>query len=220
MTKIRDWGQYIGKKFRSLIVLEVIKSIPNGKFKATGFKCKCDCGNEAVVIASMVVIGRIRSCGCMLNKRSPFRKAKHGYAHTLIYKLFGGMKLRCYGKHRESYKHYGGRGIIICEEWLNCFVSFYNWAVENGWQKGLEIDRINNDGNYEPSNCRFVTTKENSNNRRTTRVLNLNGVKLSLVDWSNKLGIHPDTLRGRLRRGWDIKKTLTIPTNKNYARIK
>lgn len=98
----------------------------------------------------------------------------------------------------------------MCDEWKDDFMSFYNWAVNNGYKEGLQIDRIDNDGNYEPSNCRYVTAKENCNNRRNNRYVTINNTTHTLIEWCEILGFNYSTIKSRLRRGWDIKKSLEI----------
>ena len=149
------------KVFDGVSKLTLIKDLglriygTQGKMRRLGLYL-CDCGNEKDIVMSDVNRGHTRSCGCLHLEKKP----KHGLRHTSIYKVWCGINTRCYNKNVEQYKDYGGRGILICDEWKNPLV-FCNWAIENGYKKGLEIDRINNDGNYEPSNCQFITHKEN-----------------------------------------------------------
>jgi DNA-binding XRE family transcriptional regulator len=120
--------------------------------------------------------------------------------------IFRGMKQRCYNEKAESYKHYGGRGIKICDEWLENPELFYEWAIENGYNDGLTIDRIDNDGNYEPSNCRWATMKEQANNTRRNVVITYNGISHKITDWSKITGIDEKTLRQRYNSGYTEKE--------------
>ena len=111
-----------------------------------------------------------------------------------------------------EYKHYGARGIVVCDEWKNNFEPFYDWAMTNGYEENLTIDRIDTNGNYEPSNCRWATMKEQSNNRRNNRTLTYNGQCKNVTQWAEEKGINPRTLSTRLGRGWSIERALETPT--------
>lgn len=124
---------------------------------------------------------------------------RHGLCKTRLYRIFGNIKQRCYYKNNKDYKNYGGRGIIVCDEWLKDFKKFYDWAINNGYQDGLTIDRINNDGNYEPSNCRWITKKAQSRNNRNNRIITYKGETHCLIEWSEILKIPYPTLRSRIQ---------------------
>lgn len=128
------------------------------KNKHTYWLCKCECGNEKYIRKNELVRGKIRSCGC--------NHYTHITENRKLIKVLVGMKQRCYNPNVPYYKNYGGRGIKICEEWLNDSKKFYEWAENNGYKEGLTIDRINVDGDYEPTNCRWATYKEQNNNKR------------------------------------------------------
>lgn len=134
---------------------------------------------------------------------------KHNKCYTSLYRIFGGMKTRCYDVNSIPYKNYGQRGIIICTEWLNDFMTFYNWAVEHGYKKGLEIERINNDGNYDPGNCAWITAAAQTLNRRTNRYLEYNGERLTISQWSKRLGLDRHGVSVRMRHGWTLERALT-----------
>ena len=144
----------VGKKFNQLTVLEEI-----GKDKQ-GIKwlCQCECGNTTVVHTKHLKSGNIKSCGCL--------SYKHHQYGTRLYQTWTDMKRRCYIPSNKSYKYYGKLGVTVCPEWKEDFESFYKWAIENGYKDYLTIDRINPYGNYEPSNCRWATMKEQSTNKR------------------------------------------------------
>ena len=156
-----------GKKYGDWIVL---RRAPVEKHKSAKWICKCKCGNERIVRGSDLRLGKSKNCGCVNKAR--FKKIifKHGLDGTRINRIYWGMKARCYNKNYHKYPNYGARGIKICDEWKNDFMAFYNWAINNGYADNLSIDRINNDGNYEPSNCRWATAKQQANNTRKTKI--------------------------------------------------
>ena len=160
--------------------------------------CRCDCGNEKIYPSGKLVSGRATNCGCMTKTIKSKKAAKHGITagkrpRTLT--VWEGMKARCYNPKSISYKSYGSRGIKICDEWLgkNGFENFHNWAIENGYSDDLEIDRIDNDGNYCPENCRWVSMQYNRSHRRITRYITANGITLNVSEWTKCLGISKST---------------------------
>lgn len=148
-----------GQRFNHLIVIQYV-----GK---SHWLCKCDCGKETVVFTGHLKDGHTTSCGCHLNHIRANRQChfKHGLRNHRIYRIWIGMKKRCYDRSDPKYYRYGGRGITICDDWLNNPKVFYDWAMRNGYKDDLTIDRINNDGNYEPNNCRWTTNLIQSHNR-------------------------------------------------------
>lgn len=134
------------------------------------WKCLCDCGKVIILPTGSLSTGNTKSCGCLKRDLAGKHTIKHGLKHHPLYKLWKTIKQRCYNPNNKQYRYWGGRGIIVWEGWKNNPEAFVYWALRNGWSKGLQIDRINNNGNYEPSNCRFVTNTENSRNRRRPQV--------------------------------------------------
>jgi hypothetical protein len=136
--------------------------------------CLCDCGGSSVVKSSALRSGKSKSCGCLhaklLAELNSSLKVTHGGYGSRLYRIWRGMHSRCYQKTHNRFKNYGARGITICDEWLNDFGAFRDWALISGYQDDLSIDRIDNDGNYEPSNCRWATAKDQANNRRQREV--------------------------------------------------
>lgn len=171
--------------------------------------CKCDCGSEAIVRGNDLRRGATHSCGCIHREQLTERNTTHGLCGQRLYNIWGCMVQRCYNERTPCYNLYGGRGIKICDEWRLDFKSFYDWAMANGYKDDLTIDRIDNDKGYFPNNCRWITAKEQGNNRSTNRYLEFNGEKRTLSEWGEILGIDSETLSSRLRRGWSIEKTLT-----------
>lgn len=128
---------------------------------------KCNCGNVKEYQLWRLKTGHTKSCGCLKNEASNY---KHGLSSHPLYWKLDSIIARCYNPNNPAFKNYGKRGILVCDEWRESHENFHNWAIRNGWADGLEIDRINNDGNYEPSNCRFVLKIENNRNKRTNKL--------------------------------------------------
>jgi hypothetical protein len=135
--------------------------------------------------------------------------ATHGKTRTPIYNTWRGMVGRCNNPSDIYYHNYGGRGIAVCNEWQDAS-TFIAWALANGWEEGLQIDRIDNDGNYEPGNCRFVTRSENCRNMRSNRLLTFRGATKPISVWAEQLSIPEGTIRSRTRRGWTPEQALTL----------
>lgn len=142
-------------------------------------------------------------------------KVKHGKCGTSIYRRYNHMKDRCYNKNNKDYKDYGGRGITICKEWLDDFMTFYDWSTSNGYNDTLTIDRIDVNGNYEPNNCRWVDMKQQSRNRRSNRLFTINGETRCLMEWCEILGLKYKTVATRIYTNkWTVEKALFTPTEK------
>lgn len=134
-----------------------------------------------------------------------------------LYDAWRNMKRRCYLKTAPYYKNYGGRGIRVCDEWKNDYKSFLEWSLSNGWSKGMQLDRIDNNGNYEPLNCRWITQQRNLLNKRTNTKITYNGRSQTVTEWANELGIHVNTLRKRIAK-WGIESAFSTPIDKRYSR--
>lgn len=151
-----------GKRFGRLVVLSMDRAEKkNGRF----WLCRCDCGNLTVVRETDLRRGNTKSCGCLRKERLQI----HGDRYTRLYNIWKGMKKRCGYQKAVNYKNYGGRGIKVCSAWEKSFSAFREWALQNGYQDDLTIDRVDNNGNYEPGNCRWVTMKEQNHNKRSKK---------------------------------------------------
>ena len=178
--------------------------------------CKCDCGNTCEVLSSPLKSGRTKSCGCLIHESS---NSTHNLSGTRLYRIWQAMKNRCFNSKCPYYKHYGGRGIAVCEEWKNNFEMFYEWAMANGYKEDLTIDRINNDGGYEPNNCRWATRKQQQLNRRNIKFLSFNGKTLTQKEWGLELGGGVSLVENRLLSGWSLEEALSTPVRKgSYKR--
>ena len=153
--------------------------------------CKCDCGNEVEMQGRFLRKGLVVSCGCYHNEKAEFINKKHGKSRTRIYSILCAMKSRCYSESDGKYSEYGGRGIRICPEWMgeHGFENFIKWAEENGYKTNLTIERIDVDGNYEPSNCRWATSKEQMQNTRRSRYVKYDGEIYSISELADKLNL-------------------------------
>nr|DAU26384.1 MAG TPA: PVL ORF-50-like family [Caudoviricetes sp.] len=130
------------------------------------------------------------------------------------------MKTRCYNEKCPDFKNYGGRGITVCDEWRNDFKAFYDWSISHGWKKDLYIDRIDNDGNYDPSNCRWTTMTVQANNTRRIHAITYNGKTQSMMDWCRELDLDYYTVRSRIYNyNWSIERAFTTKTRKEYHEI-
>lgn len=208
MDKIND---IIGKRFERLVV----KSFHHANGYIKYYVCQCDCGNEKVIARNNLLAGYTKSCGCLQKERAAQAHKLPEHYHQLHHVLQG-MKNRCYNKENNRYHRYGERGITVCDEWLNNPDTFCEWAIANGYKKGLSIDRINNDGNYEPNNCRWVTPKEQNTNQSTNINITYNGITQTLSQWACQLGIKKTTLHNRIKYyGWSVEDALTKPV-RNY----
>lgn len=206
-TKI-NWESFVNKKFGSLTVIEDAGL----KNRTRMLMAVCDCGNVGTYNIYDIYHNRTTSCGCFRRNMVSEKNLVHGLSKTPLYRVWNGMVDRCYNENHIGFKNYGGRGIKLCDEWRSDFSSFYNWAIQNGYNKGLQIDRINNDLGYSPTNCRFITQLENSNNRRITKFLTFNGQTRCVSQWSEITGISPKKIRCRIGRlNWSAEKALTTP---------
>lgn len=200
------------KKFKYLTVIS-LNHKEYGKHGNTYYwKCRCVCGKYIIVSRSSLARGR-KSCGCM-SKISHYGSdyhggvKTHGLSKSRIYKIYYKMRERCYS---DSDNKYAKDGIIVCQEWLNDFMNFYDWATRHGYKNNLTLDRINNSGNYEPDNCRWATIMTQANNKSNNIIITFNGMTMTLPEWARYLNVSYCTLANRYKRGWSIERMLTEP---------
>lgn len=205
----------IGKKYGRLTVLKEVDSYirPSGQ-KEKRFQCLCDCGNIVNIRKYPLTSGLTKSCGCIQKEVASKINTKHGKSYTHLNNAYRTIKSRCYNVNNRDYKDYGGRGIKMCDEWRNDFMAFYNWAIENGYDenktiKEQSIDRIDVNGNYEPSNCRYVNIYVQARNKRRTKKYEYNGQMLDLKTISELKGVKYNTLWQRINKyGYTFEKAL------------
>lgn len=200
-----------GEKYGKLTAL-----FPTDKRTKSGgviWTFKCDCGKIKDIPANSVRMGLVKSCGCLA--------APHRGTGTRLFTIWVDMRQRCNNSNIPNFNDYGGRGISVCSEWDKSFIAFRNWAKQNGYSKNLSIDRINVNGNYEPSNCRWATSFQQAMNTRKTRIITIGRESKPLKYWCQAYKIPEETIYRRVRKyGWSFEKALITPRlrNRNYSR--
>lgn len=208
-----------GQKFERLKVIECAGKDKHGKLL---WKCECKCGNTKIILGNSLRAGKTKSCGCLnkecgkklARKYNGERKYKNNNCHSRLYNIWHGMKQRCKNTNNGAYKDYGGRGIEICVEWDISFETFEKWAIDNGYNDDLTLDRKDNSKGYSPENCRWVTRKRQSNNTRNNHMLQYKGEEKTLTEWAEIVGINADVIKHRIYSNWPIEKALETPVKK------
>lgn len=192
-------GRFIdmtGMRYNRLQVLSIAGKDPGGRYL---WLCRCDCGKEVIVEGNNLRSGHSKSCRCLSTEQIVEFNISHGMSKTPTHICWLSMINRCYNPNNTGYKNYGGRGIKVCDRWLESFENFFEDMGER--PNGLTIERINNGGDYSPENCKWATRKEQSNNSRHNRVITLNGKTQNLQQWREELKIPKGTLQSRITRG-------------------
>ncbi|WP_303984632.1 hypothetical protein [Niallia circulans] len=200
-----------GERFGRLIAVEQKLRNKKGMLLWT---CQCDCGNKTNKLAVELNNGNTRSCGCLRDELKIKNATKHNMVNTRIYNIWTTMKQRCYNKNNQKYKNYGGRGITVCDEWLdkaNGVLNFYNWSKRNGYNDKYTLDRINVNGNYEPNNCRWVDMVTQQNNRRNNTLITINNITKTSAEWEKEYNLRSGLVGERYRRGWTGEELLKNP---------
>lgn len=214
MKSIKNVKNLTGQKFGRLTVIGLHPT----ESRKTFWVCQCDCGNMKIVRSDSLQCGAIKSCGCLkseqdkknLNrlgyiggphrKPSERRRSENKVVGTRLYEIWQGMKGRCYDQHDARYGRYGGRGIKVCEIWRTNFLAFHDWAISSGYQDDLTIERIDNDGDYCPDNCRWATIKEQCNNRSTNINIKIGNATKTLMQWCEVFELDYKKIYARYRR--------------------
>lgn len=204
MTRRIENGDRFGK-------LTVIGVDHKGEDRKWYYRCKCDCGNTTIVRSNALTSGNTRSCGCQKGYRHTHHKSK-----TRLYGIWVGMRDRCLNKNNKAFERYGGRNIDVCEEWKNSFLEFEKWALAHGYAENLSLDRINVNGNYSPSNCRWATAQEQADNKRSNILITIDKITHNLQQWCDIYNINRSTVITRVRTcGWSYEKAITTPVRKH-----
>ena len=207
--------RYIGQKFGKLTV---IKLVEGDNAQNRKYLCQCDCGNEKITSEDNLKRGHCKSCGCLYKNNGGKQKEIKGYyldSRSKLYKVWVSMIRRCTNPKDCNYERYGKRGITVCEEWKD-YSAFRNWAINTGYEENhsraeCSLDRIDNNGNYEPSNCRWTNSKIQGNNTRTNTIIGYKGVSKTLSEWADFYKIPYDLFVNRYIKGWTIEEIITIP---------
>lgn len=192
------------KRFGRLVALGPVElRRPGGVF----WLCRCDCGNTTMVLVRHLLSGNTRSCGCLR------WVGTHKKTGTPLYSTWAAMCCRCHSHTSDSFENYGARGIVVCAAWRTSFeeFEFYVAQLPHYGKKGYTLDRIDNDGNYEPGNVRWATHKEQRRNSRRNRMIAYGGRTQCQMDWAKEIGMSAQCLRSRLKAGWSIEEALTTP---------
>ena len=198
-------NDYSGHRFGRLVA---VVPVGRNRWRNVLWRCKCDCGNLTVVSSSD--IKRTSSCGCIHSEITSERTKTHGESHTKLYKIWAAMKQRCRNPNNKRYADYGGRGIDLCDRWMD-YPEFAEWARQNGYKAGVDIDRRDNGRGYSPENCRFVTRTQNCRNKRDNVFLEFRGDRKTIAEWAEVAMLPQKLIQGRKRRGWSDEETLALP---------
>ena len=193
----------IGQRFGLLTVVSRDGSNSHGR---AVWLCQCDCGNKTSITTSRLTSSETKSCGCPRNRTT--HGDSRGHKRSRLFGIYHGMKNRCFNKNMLNYSDYGGRGISVCPEWRDSYEAFKTWALSSGYKDSLTLDRIDNDGDYCPTNCRWTTRKEQGNNKRTNLTITFNGRTQTAKQWAEELGVGYSTIVARYHKGWDANAIL------------
>ena len=230
-----DVNSIIGKKFGRLYITGPEEVIKNEKGKSVRYVyADCDCGNKHILVNVIrVCVGMSKSCGCLQSEQSKrlgemrhsgeiqsrgntsHGDSKKDSPYYKLYSSWSNMRSRCKYECCPNYDWYGGKGIKVCTEWDQEYIKFKEWALKNGWKPGLEIDRLDNDKNYEPDNCKWSTRKEQNNNSSHNVRINLYGMDLSMTQWAEQIGVQPKTLAAKIYRGKTPEEAVNSYINPN-----
>ena len=198
---------FTGNRYGRLLVIKFVGT-KNGK---SIWLCQCDCGNTKTTVGHYLQTGRVKSCGCLgIESRKNPKKITHNESYTRLHDEWRAMKWRCRPKYHAHHRYYD-RGIRVCEEWEKSYEVFREWALNNGYSDSLTLDRKDNDKGYCPDNCRWISNKEQQNNRSTNVFVEYLGKTQTLKQWSEELKLNYGMLKVRHRKGWKGSKLFSQP---------
>ena len=206
-----------GQRFGRLVAIRAERDVEGRRYN---WICQCDCGNTIKASSISLTTRRRQSCGCIMHEILIKRNTTHGKSRERLYRVWKGMRSRCYNPNHTSYAKYGGRGIEVCESWRTSYEAFREWALATGYDPNAPygectLDRIDVNGGYSPDNCRWVNEFLQANNKRDNRYITFNGKTMSVSDWGKELGIDQSVLYARLNNlKWSEEKALTTPVRK------
>lgn len=209
-AKRKRGGPFIDRTGQRFGMLVAVRRAPNQRPGTVAYECQCDCGTVKIVPGSALGAGQTNSCGCLRAALNVQRKTTHGQSYSREYAIWNGMKARCSNPNHLAFHRYGGRGIKVCERWFDSFENFF--ADMGVAPKGMGIERTDNDGNYEPSNCKWADAFEQCANQSTNVRLMLNGETHHVAEWARITGLKTVTIFARIRLGWDVEKAILTPT--------
>lgn len=188
-----------GKRFGRLVVIRQA----GHKRKEISWECVCDCGEHCVSAGYNLRSGKKTDCGNHKREKISESNKKHGLYGSRIHSIYYNMKNRCYNPKYYLFRHYGGKGVTVCEEWMGDagIENFYKWSIENGYQETLSIDRIDNAKGYSPDNCRWTTMKDQQNNRTNNRRITINGETKTMMQWANHFGVSYSAIQSKIYKG-------------------
>ncbi len=222
------YKSYVGSTKGRLSIVQYVPGIRSKSHKriTPKFRCQCSCGKEKTTSCQSVVEGTTKSCGCLSREQASknihaalLKNTKHGASHTSEYTSYRNMTTRCIDSAYEGFHNYGGRGIKVCNRWLGTN-GLQNFLLDMGPKPTPkhQIDRYpNRNGNYEPGNCRWATTKQQGRNRNSNRLITFNGRTMCITEWSEETGLPFHIISMRTKAGWDVEKALTTPINVNKS---
>jgi hypothetical protein len=203
----KNFTDLTGQRFGRLVVIKRGQNLA-ARTGTVYYECQCDCGNIKTICRNGLKSGDVKSCGCFRRET----KLTHGQNNSITYSTWEHMKGRCFNTKNDSYNDYGGRGITVCEQWLK----FENFLSDMGERPSADhsIERLDNDGNYEPGNCVWATIDKQSRNKRNNHLIEFRGVVMNELDWSVRLGMTSNAVGRRIKRGWSVERALTTPSTK------
>lgn len=202
-----------GQRFNLLVAISPAANVK----KEIHWLCRCDCGKETICSGGNLRSGHTKSCGCLKAQAQQYGSVTHGMTHTSIYHTWNKMRQRCQNPNHDRFADYGGRGIRVCDTWSNSFEAFHDYVsrLSHFNESGRSLDRINNDGNYEPGNVRWATRVQQNRNTRQVLQITFDGKTQGVAEWANEYGLDRKRLYKRLWNGWDIKRALMQPVRKS-----